>query len=333
MKKLLLCFALLGSLLSNGQDIHISQFYNTPLLVNPSHTGFFDGTYRLGLNYRNQWSSVTVPFKTFSGFADLGILKNKLFASDWIGLGGAVATDKAGDGDLATVKAFGSLAYHKTITRNFYLSLGGSVSYVSKNVDYNKLYFGSQWDGATFDTGLPNMEDNSADAFNYLDFQAGVNVAFLNEKMLIYLGASMAHISTPDETFYDFGDNQIGRRLFVHFGGKIPMGQSLDLEPGILFTNQKKASDIVAGTNVAFTFTPESPVGTKLIFGGWYRYKDAFIGSVGFEIRRTRMMMSYDINTSSLSTGSHSRGGFELSIIYIGLIEHRPKNLDCPDRF
>jgi len=41
----------------SAQDLHFSQFMQTPLLINPAHTGFIpDGDYRVGVNYRNQWA-------------------------------------------------------------------------------------------------------------------------------------------------------------------------------------------------------------------------------------------------------------------------------------
>jgi hypothetical protein len=56
----------------NGQDLHFSQFMNSPLTTNPANTGFIPGgDYRVGINYRNQWSSVMlIPYKTMSAFGD-----------------------------------------------------------------------------------------------------------------------------------------------------------------------------------------------------------------------------------------------------------------------
>ncbi len=51
---------------SRGQDIHFSQFFETPLLRNPSLAGIFNGDVRVQGVYRNQWGSVTVPYQTGS---------------------------------------------------------------------------------------------------------------------------------------------------------------------------------------------------------------------------------------------------------------------------
>ncbi|MEY4893036.1 MAG: hypothetical protein RIQ34_1648, partial [Bacteroidota bacterium] len=82
--------------MGHAQDLHFSQYTNSPLLTNPANTGFIpDGDYRLGVNYRNQWSSVTAfPYKTMSAFGDMQLMKNQE-ATGWLGLGGLVLRDVA----------------------------------------------------------------------------------------------------------------------------------------------------------------------------------------------------------------------------------------------
>ena len=63
---------------AHAQDIHFSQFYASPLTLNPSLTGNFDGLMRFGGNYRNQWASVSVPYSTASVYTDLNMLRDKM---------------------------------------------------------------------------------------------------------------------------------------------------------------------------------------------------------------------------------------------------------------
>ena len=93
---------------SSAQDLHFSQFFNSPLTTNPANTGFIpDGDYRLGINYRNQWSAVmTVPYKTMSAYGDAQVMRNK-FENGWIGLGGGILHDVAGSGNLTSTKEYG----------------------------------------------------------------------------------------------------------------------------------------------------------------------------------------------------------------------------------
>lgn len=57
---------------AHTQSMHFSQYYNAPLLLNPANTALTpEYDYRVGGNYRNQWSALPVPFNTIDGFFDL----------------------------------------------------------------------------------------------------------------------------------------------------------------------------------------------------------------------------------------------------------------------
>src|ERR1700679_3781535 len=90
---------LICSTVAIGQSIHFSQYYNAPMLLNPANTALMpDYDYRFGMNYRNQWAAVPVPYNTFSAFADfkVGGNKNNETHNNWLGLGLAFFNDKAG---------------------------------------------------------------------------------------------------------------------------------------------------------------------------------------------------------------------------------------------
>ena len=59
-----------------AQDIHFSQYLNSPMNLGPGMTGVFGGDTRFTGNYRNQWSRVPVPYTTFSG-----VVENKFYLS------------------------------------------------------------------------------------------------------------------------------------------------------------------------------------------------------------------------------------------------------------
>ena len=57
----------------NAQDIHFSQFYFSPLSLNPANTGNYKGDYRLFGNYRSQWRDISKAYNTFSAGGDFNI--------------------------------------------------------------------------------------------------------------------------------------------------------------------------------------------------------------------------------------------------------------------
>src|SRR6185503_15688961 len=108
---LLVCVALVS--VSIAQDPNFSQFFASPLTLNPALTGKFDGTFRVAGNYRNQWPTINNAFVTKTVSVDFGILKNSLAEIDQMGVGILGVSDNAGDGVLVTNYGGLSFAYHK----------------------------------------------------------------------------------------------------------------------------------------------------------------------------------------------------------------------------
>ena len=110
------CSLLLNSPFVAAQDLHFSQFMQSPLLTNPANTGFIpEGDFRIGINYRNQWASLSAfPYKTMSAFGDVQLLQNQN-ETGWLGAGGLILRDVAGTGVLTSTKVYGSLAYHQMV--------------------------------------------------------------------------------------------------------------------------------------------------------------------------------------------------------------------------
>src|ERR1035437_7465710 len=101
MRKLLLVIVALCMICSKvamGQSIHFSQYYNAPMLLNAANTGLMpENDYRLGMNYRNQWAAIPVPYNTFSAWGDckIGGNANNTNHNNWLGIGFAFFNDKA----------------------------------------------------------------------------------------------------------------------------------------------------------------------------------------------------------------------------------------------
>src|SRR4051812_21272305 len=131
-----------------AQDLHFSQFFNSPLTTNPANTGFIpDADYRIGANYRNQYSTVmTVPYKTMSIFGDAQVLRDRI-ENGWVGLGGVILRDVAGSGNLTSTKVYASAAYHQMLGLNSLLTAGFNAGYVNKQINVSDLKFPDQFDG------------------------------------------------------------------------------------------------------------------------------------------------------------------------------------------
>src|SRR5436305_11601842 len=142
MRKLLCSFIILTFVIgSHAQDPNFSQFFASPLTLNPALTGKFDGVYRVAGNYRNQWPTIYNAFTTYTVSFDAGILKNRIPEYDQFGVGILGFADQAGDGVLKTNAAALSVAYHKSIDENGYNQIGAGFQggYVNKRLDVTKV--------------------------------------------------------------------------------------------------------------------------------------------------------------------------------------------------
>jgi type IX secretion system PorP/SprF family membrane protein len=331
--KLLAVSTLMLSLISYGQDLHFAQFFNSPLTTNPANTGFIpDGDYRLGINYRNQWSAImTVPYKTMSAFGDVQLLKDR-FENGWVGLGGVVLKDVAGSGNLSSTKIYGSIAYHQMLGYSSLLSLGFNVGYANKQINTTNLKFPDQFDGKFFDNKLPTAVMLDRNNISYLDMQVGMNYAYFpTENIYVNGGFSAHHVNKPQESFFTSSDlsNRVPVRYIGFLNGSFKLNDMVILNPNIYYTTQAKAQEIVAGMNAHYNLSGD---GTYQLIGGlYYRHKEAIIPMVGLGWNDYTFTFSYDATMSSLKNYNNTRGAFEFSLVKQGLINPSGNRITpCP---
>ncbi|MBK8444050.1 MAG: PorP/SprF family type IX secretion system membrane protein [Sphingobacteriales bacterium] len=325
----------LATFWAQAQDVHFSQFYAYPA-YNPANTGNFNGNYRVGGIARNQWSSVTVPYQTLGVYGDLALFQDESGRDNWLGVGGQFLYDRAGDGVLQTLQVGGSVAMHKDLSRNVYVSLGGGFTYTRKGIDFDKLYFNSQWNENDFDENIGNGENFEYNRRGYLDLSAGGSVtASLTEDFTLNAAFSALHVNEPVESFYfttnTSGNNRRGVRPIASISAAYKMG-NISWQPAVFLSREKKAQEIIGGLNVVYTLTEGSAYNpaSKIHGGLWYRSAEAIIVVAGYEWSKYRALLSYDINVSELKAGSNYRGGPELSFVHIGGFRQRSERLYCP---
>ena len=324
-KKLLyisVLLALCGMNKATAQSMHFSQYYNSPLLLNPANTALMpEYDYRLGANFRNQWAALPVPYNTVDAFGDFKIGGNgETVHNNWLGLGGAIFSDKAGSGSLALLQFQFSAAYHLNFNEKSMLSFGLSGGYVQRSVNYDALTFDNQWDGLSFNTHMPNGERVGVLKTNFTTIGAGLNYAYIpNEEAYINVGIGVANINQPIESFYN-GSNQINMRPNFNLDMLFRTSDKLILNPSAYFTAQNGASELVFGSLTRINMTsPRDPKASQLILGLYDRWNDAIIGVIGYQIGGLQFMANYDFTLSTLSPYNAAYGAFEVSLIYGGV--------------
>lgn len=94
---------------------------------------------------------------------------------------------------------------------------------------------------------------------------------------------------------------------------------------------QANAKNTMIGAAYSLNVNNDEENPTNVYLGSWYRFEDALIPYIGLEFGEWHFGASYDINTSSLKAASNSRGGVEISLIYIKkYVDPNMKKLNCP---
>ena len=335
MKRLILTLIVCAALVSESiaQDPNFSQFFASPLTLNPALTGKFDGIYRFAMNYRNQWPTINNAFTTATASLDFGILKNHLPDIDQFGIGIMGFTDKSGNGVLQNNSASLSLAYHKGLDENgdHQIGAGFQTSFVNKRLDITKVYFEDQLTPLGF-TGVTNeIFSNNQVNVKYVDVNAGLFYnGSTNGYNNFYLGASMYHINRPKESFQG-GQFYLSARTTIQAGGKIPVGTYNYLHFAANHSIQAKAHNTMLGGAYSLNVNNDENNPTNIYLGGWFRFGDAVIPYIGLEFGEFHIGATYDVNISSLKPASNVRGGAEISLIYIKKpLDPNAKKMNCP---
>lgn len=330
---IILCILLLAGGRLQAQGLHFSQFNQAPLLLSPANCGLLpDDNYRVGTQYRNQWSSIPATYSTFSAFGDFQLLHD-YDHSNWLGIGAALFTDRAGAGDLSLSSFQLDVAYHLQVGSYNMLSVGLGMAYAQRSVDFSKLTFDAQWDGFSFDRNLANQEDYAFEKTSYPDISAGINYAFFpSDQAYFRVGLSALHVNQPKESFYH-SDNRIGIRPVVDIDALFQLNTSWIAEVSGYYTQQKNAHELVYGAQFSCNVTPEEHMPNILILGIYHRLDDAIIPVVGFEWNKIRFQGSIDITTSGLSPANKGNGAMEFSVVFKGLYHQQGRDMSgysCP---
>lgn len=324
-KRLILLITIYGGILLMGmsttlaQDVSFSQFYASPVNLNPAMAGSSNCP-RIVANHRNQWPQIKKGYRTYAVSYDQQIN----FLSG--GLGITVMNDNAGGGILNSTSAGLTYAYRLNISRRLTISAALQANMIQKRLNWEKLLFGDMIDtryGVIYQT----QEKRPAETRNFLDFCAGV-FAYSSS---VYGGIALSHLTQPDEAFIAEGTSKLPLKATIHAGGVIQIGEKLTgingeemettISPNILIQKQGAFNQV----NIGSYFKKSA-----FVCGIWFRaninekYKvrsDSFITLVGIQKGIFKFGYSYDLNLSKLS--NKSGGAHEISL---GI------QLPCPDK-
>ncbi len=307
----------LFALTAKGQDVHLSQFYYSPLTLDPALTGDIRGNMRAVLNQRNQWGSVASPFTTSSISTDFRLFQDR-FKGDALGAGFLLVSDKTAGGGMSSMQLMLSTAYHLNFGyhREHTLSLGLQSGLFQKRADYSSMTFGNQFSGEEFNTGIDSHENTVNPAFTRLDIRTGVHYHYEQPKgPSMNAGLAFFHINKPEASLLNGIYNLPWRSVF-HWDARLSAGPGMALYPHILYMSQTQAREVLVGVIWERALRNERNLNINFSAGGSYRVGDALIFVTGMEYEKWKVNIGYDINLSGFHPASNYQGGLELSILY-----------------
>ncbi|MBL4668835.1 MAG: PorP/SprF family type IX secretion system membrane protein [Flavobacteriales bacterium] len=313
-----------------GQDIHFSQFFNTPLIINPALTGVFGGDQRAMILYRNQWSSIATPYKTYGASFDMRMLdkRNSNFS---LGTGLGVYKDIAGDSEYGITNVVLSLSGIIQLDKKQHLTIGIQGGFEQRSINNTALIWDSQYDGSSYNPSLSSHETtNYNQGISNGDLNVGLAWVYsksqksivANDVFSLKLGGVYQHL-TQQSLDYGGGLDKLYGKMSFHGESNISIkSTNTSFKPSFIYQKQGPSQEVLVGTLIRYAFGHDSKYTglmnqTALFVGIHTRLGDAFIPSIGYEIANWKLTFSYDANVSKLASTSNGVGGFEISLIFI----------------
>lgn len=335
-KKIVIAFVMAAAFQSAcSQDLHFSQFFEAPLLRNPSLAGIFVGDYRVQGVYRDQWNSITNGYRTGSLNAEYKMPVGR--SSDFITTGLQCLFDKAGTVGLTTTEFLPALNYHKSLSdeKTMYISLGFMGGIVDKTIDRSKVTTSNQFSGGVFNDAIPDGETFPSANIHYWDASVGMsfNTTFGEEqKNSMFVGAAFHHLNRPKNNFY-LNTIELDPKYVFSAGVKVNMDDYSYLTLQGDYSTQGSFKEAIGGALYSYKLDDTKDPRYTLSIGAFMRWQDALIPVIKIDMLPLSVALSYDVNISQLKTVSQGQGGVELSISYVGFLDRQTSSkykMLCP---
>ena len=325
----LLCLLFVGSL--QGQDLHYSQFYNSPINTNPGKTGIFNGDKRVALSYKSQWRSVPVPWTTFSGSFDRKLYP-KYNDGHFFSAGVLFNYDVQGelaDINLTNINLAGS--WTKVINEQNLFTIGAMIGYATRGFDSRSLTWDSQWNGVEFDQNLSSNEVFDTERVSFVENALGLNYRWQRDKRTkLDLGVGAFHVIEPGVAFNSDDGTTLPRRISLTGVASFQVTEKFDIQiDGLAQFQGEYREAIIAGLG---KFHVNQNRGKELEFhvGVGYRTKSIF-PVVAVQHRQMYVAMNYDVDLTDFGNTTRDRNptSFEVHFNYI-ITDVKRKVKVCP---
>lgn len=334
------CFAVIVFTISMmettyGQDPSFSQFFSSPLNINPALTAKINADWRLILNFRDQWIGPASPYVTGTISYDSKILQNKTpdgsDEDNYIGLGGMLMYDNAMSGVVQSTYASLNLSYNIKLAEagdtKHWFGVGFGAIYGRRYIDFSRIDFEEQFTGFGFNKNLPTGESALSNMKPYISVSAGLLYSYSTEKSNLDMGVAAFHLNKPKQTFLGDENQRLPLRKVAHANFETFLNDRVVLNTNAIYQFQMEAKYFSVGGALGYYLGDAD--GTLINGGLWYWSNNAVIPYVGLVYKNLQFGLSYDMTISKLSQATRKPNTSEFSIILRG--KKRPSGvMPCP---
>ncbi len=301
-----------------SQDPNFSQFFSSPLTINPALTSDGESVWRAMTNIRTQTIGIGSTYSTQSFSID-GKLK-KTGEDNYWGIGGMVLADRSLEGAFKSTYVNFNTSYHLSIdSKGNGLAVG--LGFITNNtrIDYASLTTDQQLSSTGFDRALPTGEPNLNPSISYSSACAGIMFTHVNDYSFLNVGIAGYRFVKSSRSLLDNNSLYISPRYDIHADFGTTLNDDLNITVSAIHLIQNGTSSTSFGSSLAFGLRPgqfDIDQRRMLNAGIYYRLGDAIIPYIGYTHNEVQFGLSYDVNVSSVKSGSISTRSFEISLIY-----------------
>jgi len=329
---LLIALGLIMAFSMSGQDIHFTNYGYSPLYLSAAKTGAFSGSYRIGANVRDQFSTfIEEPYQTLMAYADMPIAFG-LKPHHWIGAGINVYADRAGDLNYENTGAHLSVAYHYSLDLKYktVITLGLQFGMTKRNIDSENYRSAETLNGNTADPDI-NLLDNFNPSIG--DFNMGLALKrWTSKTSYLDLGVAVNHIAQTEFSFTGSSiQNPVARRINAYVEYHIQPNKQLALKPIIVYSRMFNFQNLFGQFNMEYQ--PNRKSDTLIKGGLGYRTGDAIQFLAGMVYKGLDIGVAFDLTVSTAAEFNNRFGGIEIGLKKIIIANKKPKRIPvllCP---
>lgn len=315
-KTLLIGIALFAFCFSNAQEVRFTQMLNHPLQLNPALMSS-SNDFRLTLGHRAQWQLIENGYQTeaFSAMFPVFLKKDSWKdnrGSARLDIGLSATNDRVGA--FNNVNPILAVSSGLKISKNQFVSIALYGGYLYKMLDVDGLTFDEQYINGSYNPDNPNGELLINETVGTPDVGFGMAwfyVPLKDAKFHAYAGISGFHMNEFNASYLEL-TGKVHTRYSFQAGVKVIPEDWVDVTTHTGYITHGGFEQFYLGVLAGMYVDGKS----KIVFGSWFKQKEAVAMQIGFHHNSFMMDLSYDFPYTDINRSIRNLTTWELNVGY-----------------